>query len=150
MRTFLLLLVLVVPAWAGSDDYYECTDAAGVVTESVDRCSHGQKERRIGGEAVGATVDLRSYSGPVRLGVARVSVQGLVMYSAAGCGYCELAKRYMARKGIAFREVDIGRSQAGADEYRRQGGNGGVPFFVFGRRTMFGFNEAKLNSFLGL
>lgn len=44
-RLFIMLLPL--SAWAGSYDYYECADAAGVVIESLEHCLPGQKQRRI-------------------------------------------------------------------------------------------------------
>lgn len=45
-------------AWAGPHDFYECTDANGVVSYSVERCTQGSRQRKVADETVPKTIDL--------------------------------------------------------------------------------------------
>lgn len=72
---------------------------------------------------------------------------GVVMFSAAWCGYCQRAKRYMDAKGVAYDEIDIDKDARGKEEHQRLGARG-VPFFVVGSKTLAGFSEAALDKLL--
>lgn len=72
----------------------------------------------------------------------------VVIYSTSWCSVCQQAKQYMKSKGINYREVDVEKSREGADEYRRQGGDGAVPLIVVGDKKMRGFNASELDSML--
>ncbi|MES2898657.1 MAG: glutaredoxin domain-containing protein [Pseudomonadota bacterium] len=65
----------------------------------------------------------------------------VILYRTAWCGYCKRAAAYMQRKGVAFVERDIETKPSHKDEYVRAGGGRGVPFIVFGEKTMTGFSE---------
>jgi len=71
----------------------------------------------------------------------------LVMYASQSCGYCKQARSYMKAKGIAYREVDVGKDKAGAAEFARLGGKG-VPLFSLGRQTLAGFSADSFDAFL--
>jgi glutaredoxin len=77
----------------------------------------------------------------------QASAAGLVMYSAEWCGPCKRAKKYMDAKGIAYVALDIDKNPEDKAECNRLGG-GGIPLFLKGTKTMKGFSEAKLDSFL--
>jgi glutaredoxin len=72
----------------------------------------------------------------------------VVIYSTSWCPACQQAKRYMDGKGIKYRDVDVEKSREGGDEYRRQGGDGGVPLIVVGEKKIKGFNASELDSML--
>jgi len=71
----------------------------------------------------------------------------LVMYASQSCGYCKQARSHMKAKGIAYREVDVGKDKAGAAEFARLGGKG-VPLFSLGRQTLAGFSADSFDAFL--
>jgi aspartyl protease family protein len=56
---FLVVFLTAIPsAWAGSHDYYQCTDADGVTAYSVTRCGKGSQQRKIVDDTSPNTVDL--------------------------------------------------------------------------------------------
>jgi glutaredoxin len=72
----------------------------------------------------------------------------VVIYSTSWCSVCKTAKRYMDSKGIKYREVDVEKSKEGAEEYRREGGDGSVPLIVKGDKKLKGFDPRALDSML--
>ena len=64
----------------------------------------------------------------------------VILYRTAWCGYCRKAATFMQRNNIPFVERDVEANRAWQDEQRRLGGRG-VPFMVFGNRTLAGYNE---------
>lgn len=59
------------------------------------------------------------------------------IYTQRWCPYCMRAKRLLHRKGVTFREIDIGAGDALEDEMiRRAGGRDTVPqVFIDGRHV---------------
>lgn len=71
---------------------------------------------------------------------------GLVLYSASWCPHCRLARAYLARVGVAYREVDID-TPAGKAAFQALGG-GGVPLLVADGEQLRGFSELAYDYFL--
>ncbi|SFV01450.1 Glutaredoxin [Polaromonas sp. YR568] len=71
---------------------------------------------------------------------APVAVSGVVLYSAVWCGYCKLAKTYLARKGVPYQEIDVD-TKAGIAALVQAGGGKGVPLLVAGEQRVQGFSE---------
>jgi len=71
----------------------------------------------------------------------------VVLYRTFWCGYCKREAAYMQQKNIPFVERDIETNPAYKAEYSRLGGKGGVPFTVFGNRTLSGFNESTFDNY---
>jgi glutaredoxin len=70
--------------------------------------------------------------------VTAVPTSGVVLYSAAWCGYCTKAKAWLAGKGIAYREVDIDTPD-GMASFAQAGGGKGVPLLVANGQRVQGF-----------
>jgi glutaredoxin len=70
---------------------------------------------------------------------------GVVLYSAAWCGYCKKAKAYLSGKGIAYQEVDID-SNAGMLSFAQAGGGGGVPLLLASGQRVQGFSPAAYDA----
>ena len=70
------------------------------------------------------------------------TTDGVVLYSAAWCGYCKKARAYLADKGIAYREIDIDTPDGLAAFARAGGGGKGVPLLLAGGRRVQGFSLA--------
>jgi glutaredoxin len=64
-----------------------------------------------------------------------------VLFSTATCPYCKQAISYMQQKNIPFVERNIENNSGNKAEYKRLGGRG-VPFIVYGDKTMSGFSES--------
>ncbi|MDP3032408.1 MAG: glutaredoxin family protein [Rhodocyclaceae bacterium] len=71
---------------------------------------------------------------------------GVVLYSAAWCGYCQKAKAYLADKRIPYREVDID-TKDGLATFAQAGGGKGVPLLTAGTQRVQGFSVAAYNAF---
>ncbi len=69
----------------------------------------------------------------------------IVMYETARCGYCKRAAAHMKKKNIAFVARDIETNPAYRAEYDKLGGKGGVPYIVFGDKTLYGFSEGAFD-----
>ena len=67
----------------------------------------------------------------------------ITMYVTAWCPYCRKAREFLARRGIAYRELDIEKSPAARAEYDRLGGRG-VPLILVGEKRMQGYREETL------
>ncbi|MBA3031592.1 MAG: glutaredoxin family protein [Gammaproteobacteria bacterium] len=71
---------------------------------------------------------------------------GVVLYSAAWCGYCQKAKTYLADKRIPYREVDID-TKDGLATFAQVGGGKGVPLLTAGTQRVQGFSVAAYDAF---
>ena len=74
--------------------------------------------------------------------------EGVVMYSTEWCGICRRARNYFEVHRIAYQDIDIEKSEAGRDEYRKLGGKG-VPLIVANGKVIRGFNMKALDAALG-
>lgn len=71
----------------------------------------------------------------------------VVIYTTSHCPYCIQAKQYFAKKGVAYREVDVETSAIGKQEFRRLGGNG-VPLIMVNGTKVDGFDQKELDRLL--
>lgn len=67
----------------------------------------------------------------------------IVMYGNRWCPYCNMAKRFLKRKGVSFEEVNVGRN----DEQRRlmeqRSGRNTVPQVFVGEMHLGGYTDLK-------
>jgi glutaredoxin 3 len=66
---------------------------------------------------------------------------GVTMYSTGLCPYCFLAKRLLDRRGIAYEERRMKRSER--EQLRPLGGGLTYPQIVFGERVVDGWTELR-------
>lgn len=66
----------------------------------------------------------------------------VVMYSAEWCGVCKIAKQYFNNNDIAFRELDIDKSEKARRDYDKMKATG-VPVILVGKQRMNGFSAAN-------
>lgn len=96
-------------------------------------------------------LQIKSYEGIANISVVpgQAAKNGSIVtiLSTTWCGVCKKAKRYLSKKGVAFREQDVERSEAGKREYKRLNGKG-VPIILVGDERMDGFNPSKLEAML--
>jgi glutaredoxin len=69
------------------------------------------------------------------------------MYATDWCPYCKQARAYLTRRGIAYVELDIEKSQAAKSEYQSIGGRG-VPVILVGNERMNGYSEQRMAQML--
>jgi glutaredoxin len=64
-----------------------------------------------------------------------------------GCSNCRLVKEYLDGHGVAYRERDVTRDEAAAEEVRRFNAPG-LPVIVIGRVAVLGFDKVRLDDLL--
>jgi glutaredoxin 3 len=68
--------------------------------------------------------------------------EGVLMYSKSWCPYCERARALLARKGVAFQEIDIdARPEQREAMIARSAGQYTVPQIFIGERHIGGSDE---------
>jgi glutaredoxin len=65
----------------------------------------------------------------------------VLLYTRQGCAHCRQAKTFLEAKGIAFSELDIGRSVKARKALERLGARG-VPLLIVGDQRLDGFSES--------
>jgi glutaredoxin len=60
------------------------------------------------------------------------------------------AKTYLRTQGVAFRDVDVSRDPAAARDLVRRTGQMGVPVIEIDGHPIVGFDQARIDSALGL
>ena len=64
------------------------------------------------------------------------------IYTTRYCPYCHAAKRFLSRKGVEFREIDVSGDQKGRSEMvARANGRMTVPQIFIGATHVGGFDE---------
>lgn len=68
----------------------------------------------------------------------------VTMYSSDNCGYCVLAKRLLAKRGIAPREINLDMQPALRADLMARTGRRTVPQIFIGDQHIGGFDELAL------
>lgn len=74
----------------------------------------------------------------------------ITIYSTPTCGYCRMAKQYLASKHIPYTEVDVSMDRAKQQEMLAKSGQFGVPVIDVDGKIIVGFDKRKLDEHLGL
>ena len=74
----------------------------------------------------------------------------VIVFTTPTCPWCTRVKSYLRSRGIKFREVDVARDQAAARDLVRRTGQMGVPVVEIDGRPIVGFDQARIDSLLGL
>jgi glutaredoxin len=74
-----------------------------------------------------------------------IATSGIVLYSAAWCGYCKQAKAYLAGKRIPYQEFDVD-TRNGMAAYAQAGGRKGVPLLLADGQRVQGFSRAAYDA----
>jgi len=61
-----------------------------------------------------------------------------------------MVKEFLSQKGVDFREIDISRDQAAAEELMSKTGRMAVPVTVIDGQTIVGFDRMRLEQVIGL
>jgi len=65
----------------------------------------------------------------------------VTIYTTPICGYCSMAKRLLAGKGIAVTEIDAGSDPQAMQEMMTRSGRRTVPQIFFGTRHIGGYDD---------
>ena len=73
----------------------------------------------------------------------------ITVYTSPTCHWCAVAKRYLADKGLTYREVDVTKSARGRQDMVRMTGQFGVPVIRVGEHAMVGWDPKEFERLLG-
>ncbi|MEE8379740.1 MAG: glutaredoxin 3 [Gammaproteobacteria bacterium] len=65
----------------------------------------------------------------------------IVMYTSAGCGYCEGAKHLFGKKGVSFTEIRVDKEAGMREEMEQRSQRDSVPQIFIGDTYVGGFDE---------
>jgi glutaredoxin len=133
-----VLLACLMACLATSGQVYKWTDATGK-TVYGDQPPDESKAKQLRIQSYDQVV-VKDWSQVLRSKSGAGSGSGVTMLSTAWCGVCKVARTYFRSKGIAFTDIDVEKSDAGARRYKELGG-GGVPIILVGGKMMQGFGE---------
>ena len=68
----------------------------------------------------------------------------ITIYTTPSCGYCRMAKDWMRRERIPFKEYDVSKDTRRAEEMVNKSGQMGVPVLDVHGRVLVGFNQQEL------
>lgn len=74
----------------------------------------------------------------------------VIVFTTPTCPHCKHAKRYLRKKNVPFRDVDVSRDRAAARDMARRSGQQGVPVVDIGGQVVVGFNRRKIDRMLGI
>jgi glutaredoxin len=71
----------------------------------------------------------------------------VLLYSRAGCGYCDKAKLFLQKHNVAFEEIDVNTSERGKEDFQKLGAIG-TPILIVADTKVVGFDESGLKDVL--
>ena len=74
----------------------------------------------------------------------------VTVYSTQVCPWCRRVKNYLRSVGVSYRDIDVGRDQAAAQELVRRSGQTGVPQVEIDGRIVVGFDQPRIDALLGI
>ena len=88
-------------------------------------------------------------------GYAFLVMKQVIIYTTPTCGFCAMTKKFFKEKNITYREKDVSRDAAAAQEMIDKSGQMGVPVTVIGDETgtdtlIVGFDRPRLAHALGV
>ncbi len=140
----MVIVVLLILSDSASGEIYKWTDEQGKV-HFTDSPPNKEKAEVLDEEALAKRIS--SYKQvavnivPIDFGV-NLQTNMLVMYTTTRCGYCAKARRYFAKKDIAYIEKNITTSEGYRSEFKAFGGKG-VPVIFAGKYQMTGFSANR-------
>ncbi len=146
---FALLLVAAFAAGEVSAQVYKWTDKDGKVVYGDRPPPEATTSNiKIAVTSFGGTPVVKSYANASPSASATGTRPELVLFSADWCGHCRAAKAFFSANSIAYREVNVDSDTAGAAEFKRHYGGGGIPLTVAGEKTIRGFSAESMLYFL--
>ncbi len=147
MRSFCLALLLIAAhPFAGAQTLYKTVGTDGQVVYS-DRPPAEGKAQALQQEQLPISVVPGMPPAPAGKAPPKKAVVQhgqTVLYMAQWCGYCRLARAYLAKNQISYREIDIDTPD-GKAAFAEIGGRG-VPLLLADGQQLAGFRESRYDA----
>lgn len=156
--SFLIALLLTTSATAapGTQTLYKTVDSDGKVHYSDKPPADGRIEKTMQfdnlpsspvPEVNNSYVEQLRRMKAAQAASASPPTRGVVLYAASWCGYCRSARAFLAKKGIAFQEIDIDTERGRESFAIASGGSGGVPLLLSGNQRIRGYSPDGYEAF---
>ncbi len=77
-------------------------------------------------------------------------MKNVTIYSTDTCGYCKMAKEFLASKGVPYTEYNVGTDLEKRKEMIEKSGQMGVPVIFVDQEILVGFDKPHLSKLLGI
>ncbi|MEW6063103.1 MAG: glutaredoxin family protein [Nanoarchaeota archaeon] len=74
----------------------------------------------------------------------------VILYKTEWCHWCKLAKEFLEKHKIKFKEIYVDRDQKAAQEMVKKSGQMGVPVIDIDGKIIVGFDESSLRKELNI
>lgn len=140
MKTILLALILMVSVPAAmAERLYKWTDSSGRVTyhdTPPQGSGYHVEEKRMRGNAV--------YGGDDNPNTEAASKNPVVLYSVPKCNTCDLARTYLQKQKIPFKEINVVSDPKLQQQLKKASGSLSVPTIMVGKKVMKGYLQSLL------
>jgi len=72
------------------------------------------------------------------------------VYTSDSCPWCAKAKSYLRKNGVPYNEVNVSRNSSAAQDIFRRSGQMGTPQIDINGHIVVGFDQPKIDRFLGI
>ncbi len=74
--------------------------------------------------------------------------QQVLVYSTLSCPFCKMAKEFLKKHKIKFKDINVGEDQKGAEEMVKKSGQSGVPVMDIDGKIIVGFDQEAIKKAL--
>lgn len=78
------------------------------------------------------------------------STTNVTLYSTPMCSWCRVAKDYLKKNSIRFKEIDVSRDQRAAMDMVKRTGQMGVPVIIINNKPVIGFDKNRIDQLLNI
>jgi len=71
-------------------------------------------------------------------------MEKVTVYSTQNCPYCRMAKAFLEKNGVEFRNIDVSEDRVAAEEMVKLSGQFGVPVILVDKEVIIGFDAQRL------
>lgn len=72
----------------------------------------------------------------------------VIVYSTTWCAFCKMAKDYFDKLGVTYKDIDVEKDPAAAQEMVAKSHQMGVPVITIGANLIIGFDKPKIDAAL--
>ncbi len=70
----------------------------------------------------------------------------IIVYGAAWCAFCHMAKNYLDDKGIEYTYIDVDEDRNAAKHIVEKTGQAGIPVIEINNEAIIGFDRPKIDA----
>ena len=73
-----------------------------------------------------------------------------ILYTAPGCPFCVIAKKYLEKNNIKFKEVDVSQDENAKKEMEYKSKQSSIPVIDAGGEIIIGYDLKKIKEVFGI